>query len=791
MARRIVLLSDGTGNSSAKVWRTNVWRMFSALDLTDNNQVAFYDDGVGTSSFKPLAILGGAFGIGLRRNVIALYKFACRNFRAPGDEIFGFGFSRGAFTIRVTIGLILDQGLVPVENISESELDRLAHQAYRTYHRRHFHTNWGLIFRAIRKCFGKDVAPSSTVPSGRNVPVIRFLGLWDTVAAYGLPVDEMTQGVSQWIWPLEIPSHKLDDQVKRACHALSLDDERTTFHPVLWTETNQVTTAQPPQFTHEERISQVWFAGVHANVGGGYPDDSLAHVPLYWIMEEAKACGLTFKQANPNAIAETKEAQDKDGRLYDSRNGFASYYRYGPRRLSLLCNQIFSRTTGDSVSIPRPKIHESVFQRIQNNAHVYSPIGIPHDYSIVSNVPASGGNGATFRIHSLPEAIQPGMTNTYETAGDAQARVVAERGKIWPLVWLRALLYFLTLAVTILFFIYPLTERYNPITAAESRLRWVSDLIQIIGGFLPSWASTWVVGYAGHPVMFLVLGGAIALLMISAAKVAAAINDRMSALWKGSLSHVLPVPVAPPSIKPAGKEAALLALRTTWKDYVGPALSAIAIAFVVLTVSDRLLFTAIDEAGLVCEATPNADLKYIPDKGVLLSLNTSDICFASGYKLGRLERYLVWTNPNLAALTNEYPGYVVGRSTCTAVPPAPLMNGSVVTDARGYSTFHNDTGGSQLTWRQMITHILATPLRRYYFQSWFQPIARYGNIGHEVDFLEPDPDRRVTKISEHVTPKVTDELYFYLNDAVSALPSYQPLYDDNKGCISFFVKTVK
>ena len=81
MPRRIVLLSDGTGNSSASFWRTNVWRMFCALDLTSSNQVACYDDGVGTSSFKPLAYLGGAFGIGLRRNVISLYKFACRNFQ--------------------------------------------------------------------------------------------------------------------------------------------------------------------------------------------------------------------------------------------------------------------------------------------------------------------------------------------------------------------------------------------------------------------------------------------------------------------------------------------------------------------------------------------------------------------------------------------------------------------------------------------------------------------------------------------------------------------------------------
>src|ERR1700758_3343719 len=110
--RRIVVLSDGTGNSAAAVWRTNVWRTFDALDLSGNDQVAFYDDGVGTSSFKPLAILGGAFGYGLKRNVIDIYKFICRNFQSDEDEIYGFGFSRGAFTIRVVVGLVLDQGLV-------------------------------------------------------------------------------------------------------------------------------------------------------------------------------------------------------------------------------------------------------------------------------------------------------------------------------------------------------------------------------------------------------------------------------------------------------------------------------------------------------------------------------------------------------------------------------------------------------------------------------------------------------------------------------------------------------
>src|ERR1700726_2804438 len=95
--KRIILLSDGTGNSASKVWKSNVWRVFESLDLTGSEQVAFYDDGVGTSSFKPLAILGGVFGWGLQRNVLDIYKFLCENYTSDTGQIFGFGFSRGAF----------------------------------------------------------------------------------------------------------------------------------------------------------------------------------------------------------------------------------------------------------------------------------------------------------------------------------------------------------------------------------------------------------------------------------------------------------------------------------------------------------------------------------------------------------------------------------------------------------------------------------------------------------------------------------------------------------------------
>jgi uncharacterized protein (DUF2235 family) len=133
--KRLVVFSDGTGNSSAKFFKTNVWRLYETVDLgpaPDHDlvtQIAFYDDGVGTSSFKPLAILGGALGIGLARNVRHVYAFLCRHW-AEGDEIYCFGFSRGAFTIRVVTGIIQNQGLI-TDFSDESDLMRKVAIAYR------------------------------------------------------------------------------------------------------------------------------------------------------------------------------------------------------------------------------------------------------------------------------------------------------------------------------------------------------------------------------------------------------------------------------------------------------------------------------------------------------------------------------------------------------------------------------------------------------------------------------------------------------------------------------------
>ena len=371
--KRIILLSDGTGNSAGKVWRTNVWRTFESLDLTSSQQIAFYDDGVGTSSFKPFAILGGAFGFGLKRNVLDIYKFACRNYRShldylaleaaaakaenreekygpwQSDDIFAFGFSRGAFTIRVVNGLICEQGLVSYQ--TEEELDRKVATAYRAHRaecfKSRFQVEW--VFRKLRNLF----VSAKHDKNQRPVDHIAFLGLWDTVAAYGLPIDEMTRGVSRYLWPLELPDRQLNPLVRKACHALSLDDERTTFHPLLWDESPE-TVATGTRGTDSERITQVWFAGVHSNVGGGYPDNSLAHVSLTWILSEAKRRGLTLKEApgaDPDAFKRVRSTQDKDGRIYDSRNGLGGYYRYGPRSVAALSDTRYSDDKRDCVKI--------------------------------------------------------------------------------------------------------------------------------------------------------------------------------------------------------------------------------------------------------------------------------------------------------------------------------------------------------------------------------------------------------------------------------------------------------
>lgn len=507
-SKRIILLSDGTGNAASKVWKSNVWRVFESLDLRGSEQVAFYDDGVGTSSFKPLAILGGVFGYGLKRNVLDIYKFLCVNYR-PGDQIFGFGFSRGAFTMRVVIGLVLSQGLVT--GATDAQIYQNAKMAYRAYRAEKFHTilhvEW--LFRLIRDFFLYLFGVRYDKNQNREISRIEFLGLWDTVAAYGLPIDEMARGVSRWIWPLELPNRTFDPRIKRACHALSLDDERTTFHPVLWNEKD----------VSRDVLTQVWFAGVHSNVGGGYPDDSLAYIPLYWIMKEAQVHGVAFKtrpnepsNPDPDMMVHTEWGRDKDGRLYDSRNGLGGYYRYGPRKIEDLSKIRFSRRKDDFVENGLPIVHETAIQRAINGAHRYAPIGIPRAYEVMSE-----------------SGIRP--QSDYEEQDAVDERCESQK-EIWNNVWRRRLVYFITVFASIYLAVYPLVVTTDSSGEFASPLHLVSTAIRALNAFLPSALSLWIEAYARDPSHFLVLGLLVVLLIWLGVTLGTKIEERMERAWR-------------------------------------------------------------------------------------------------------------------------------------------------------------------------------------------------------------------------------------------------------------------
>ena len=372
--KNIVLLSDGTGNSAGKRNKTNVWRLYQALDLHDRNQIAMYDDGVGTEEFLLPRLLGGAFGWGLSRNVIELYKFLCRNYE-KGDKIYLFGFSRGAFTVRILAGLIAKCGL-RTGFTSERDLDEYVKQTYYVAYRKKYWDNqllkpidWLCHWRCRNRewCLKKY---------SESFPDIEFIGVWDTVSAYGLPVEEIRILWDKLIYPLRFKNRKLNKKVLKACHALSIDDERLTFHPELWDESKE---------TDPDRIEQVWFPGAHSDIGGGYPRSELALVSLDWMMLQSLQLGLKFKHLIRHKC---RTNCDWNGNQHDSRAGLRSYYRYKPRDID--------RLHKFKVGKGKPQIHLSVFKRIESKVVPYAPINLPQNYQIISTRPVKNQTFETF-----------------------------------------------------------------------------------------------------------------------------------------------------------------------------------------------------------------------------------------------------------------------------------------------------------------------------------------------------------------------------------------------------------
>lgn len=532
MARRIVVFSDGTGNSAASTTKTNVWRLYEALDLTKADQIASFDDGVGTSGIKPLQVLGLALGIGVKRNVLELYKFLCRHW-TPGDEIFAFGFSRGAFTIRVLSGLIDQEGLLRAG--SDEELDREAVAAYRRYRQQCFRQpTLSSALRHVRdsvlalrdRAMGRSVppkvapgAPWEGLVAVHPVP-IRFVGVWDTVEAYGLPIEELTNAVNRWVWPMTFGNGRLRGNVQTARQALSLDDPRRTFFPIPWEDPDPGTPYG--QSAGGRRILQVWFAGAHANVGGGYPDDRLAHEPLCWMIDEAARCGLTFK---PSAVDHYRDVASRNGRIYDPRTGLGIFYRYQPRSLANLM-------AGKLAPGTRPLVHESVILRMAEGTDHYAPIAIDTDVDILAegNIPTKFARPAgtpTSPLESAMDRLIGGSTH-------AERQHCTDRAL--DLVWWRRLAYFAMVFLATALALYPWWAIRIPALATPNGL--AADLLYPVllplEAFMPA-GGWWVPAVRSEPLPALALAGLFALILWLSGLLKVRIGDWGAAGWSSAL----------------------------------------------------------------------------------------------------------------------------------------------------------------------------------------------------------------------------------------------------------------
>lgn len=303
---RLIVCCDGTWNTPEQndngvPTPTNVFKFKNALAPVDRDgarQLAYYHPGVGTQGDWWERLVGGALGEGLEGHVKSAYEWLARHY-APGDSIHLLGFSRGAYTARSVGGMIGRCGLLdlsPGAGVDDAE-------------------GWAGVdayFAMYRRPRGSDGAAPPAAEK-RSV-TIHFIGVWDTVGSLGIPDDF---GLLNLVDTEKHRFHdtELSDIVEHARHALAMDERRLSFSPTLWT-----------RVAEGRDVKQVWFPGVHGNVGGGYANNELSDGPLAWMMDEAAALGVGFREG-----ARERVRPDPLGMMHDSLTGIFRHLKKRPR----------------------------------------------------------------------------------------------------------------------------------------------------------------------------------------------------------------------------------------------------------------------------------------------------------------------------------------------------------------------------------------------------------------------------------------------------------------------------
>ena len=322
MSKNIIICCDGTGNEYGDR-NTNVVGLYQSL-IRDQDQIAFYDPGVGTFDILGKTIgnkigimLGKGFGWGLQKNIEDAYMYLMNRYW-PGDKVYLFGFSRGAFTVRCLAGMLFKCGLLQK---GSNNLIPYASKIYNTQNNEN-------IAAGFKETYCHECK-------------VYFIGVWDTVASLG------------YFYGKKFFNAKLNGVVSYGYHAVAVDEKRKKFPVSLWDESRK----EPGQ-----TIEQVWFPGVHSDVGGSYPERGLSDGALKWMLQKAIDAGMLIKpdwEKNINPDPKDIKAQ------HESRKNIWKLWPKVDRQIP-----------------ENAKIHQSTFDRIEANIG-YAPPNLPEKYSVI------------------------------------------------------------------------------------------------------------------------------------------------------------------------------------------------------------------------------------------------------------------------------------------------------------------------------------------------------------------------------------------------------------------------
>ncbi len=381
--RKLIICCDGTGNE-IKESQSNVLKFYRILKKDMPEQIAFYDTGVGTisnsgawSAFKHKAkgVFGLATGYGLDDNILDAYRFLIDHHQED-DQLYFFGFSRGAYTIRVLAGFLNLIGILPPNQ------RHLAEYALTAYKQAASEDNFEIAWRV------QEVLETKRT-------TIKFMGCWDTVGSVIIPRPDRF-----YVPSLELlPYTQENPSVEIFRHAMAIDEKRRMYRLYRWKK-DQVFKSNP--FVPDAKAApqdskQVWFAGVHSDIGGGYPEkeSGIAKYPLAWMVDEARSHGLKFRETlvkrlvhgkNPKNVTEGSKRDYAEpsptAQLHESMNIGWQILEHLPKSKRWHDNPEVSKTRG--VYIPRSEprfipddaeIHPSVWERIK--AGGYKPENLP------------------------------------------------------------------------------------------------------------------------------------------------------------------------------------------------------------------------------------------------------------------------------------------------------------------------------------------------------------------------------------------------------------------------------